>query len=171
MEIKTNINKSECWICKRSQDDFKEINSEAISMLTNYISKLTKMKDEIVAMINDKNNITDNKKEIKHLETVKGQLNGKIKSLNILKKKLSGKFYDYDINNIGELNFDLSSSLKKILPESFLKEYLVDEINIDMKIKICSYCKEILDENFGTKLRKIIVYNHLDEKNKSRLAF
>ena len=77
------------------------------------------MKEQIIEMINKNNDILDNKKEKKHLETVKGQLSGKIKSLNILKRKLDGKFYDYDINNAGEFNFELSDSLKRVYQNHF----------------------------------------------------
>ena len=131
-----------CWLCKNSEDDFQRINEKTLSEIGNNIAKL---KEEI-KVINEKIKMPEIEViERKHLETRKGQLNKKIKKLNIWKEILKGKFYDYNIFGNEIIDLELAKLITGSIPKSFTKDYAVNP-TIFGELKICHYCKTIIEQ-------------------------
>jgi hypothetical protein len=120
-----------CWLCKKSEGDFKKMNVMILSEIDKRITEITeeikKIKKEQVAT--DKKTI-----ESKHLGTKKGRIKKELKKLIKLEEILEGKFYEF---NILEL---------RNLPESISKFFANNPSSSIGEMEICHYCKTIMEQ-------------------------
>ena len=148
-----------CWICKRTEDDFKSLNEKALSELKNALQKLGKGLSEINERLIEIG--TDEEKK-KHLETAKGHLKHKIKKLNYYNKILKGEYYDYCISDSDGIEVRLANSAKRFLSESFAEDYILAPLKINTTVKVCCYCRNLMynmsyDSDNHKKVTQVIV--------------
>ena len=132
-----------CWICKRTEDNFKSLNENALNELENALLKLKKGLDEITEKLNT---VENDEQEKKYLTIAKGHLKKKVKILNRFIRILTGAFSDYCISNNNYIEASLASSAKRFLSESFAGEYILAPLKLNTEVKICYYCKEIIEQ-------------------------